>query len=104
MICDSPTSRSRQGPVSVDYLQSVQHVFSHRLFRIPDYQRGYAWHHQQWIDLLEDLELLAEGRDHFTGTLVLCRAQGIPKRAGEEGNSYDTYDVVDGQQCRDRVI
>lgn len=88
----------------MDHLQSVQHIFSDRLFRIPDYQRGYAWHHQQWVDLLEDLELLAEGRDHFTGTLVLCRAQGIPRRTDEEGNGYDTYDVIDGQQRLTTIV
>lgn len=57
----------------MDHLQSVQYIFSDRLFRIPDYQRGYAWEEQQWRDLLEDLELLPDESDHFTGTLVVSR-------------------------------
>ena len=88
----------------MDNLQSAQHIFSDRLFRIPDYQRGYAWHHQQWVDLLEDLELLADGRDHFTGTLVLCRAHSVPRRTDEEGNGYDTFDVIDGQQRLTTIV
>ena len=39
--------------------------------QVPDYQLGYAYEEQQWRDLVEDLELLPAGPDHFTGTVVL---------------------------------
>ena len=82
----------------MDHIQSVQHIFSDRLFRIPDYQRGYAWEEQQWLDLLEDLELLPEEKDHFTGTLVVSRAPSSARVTDDEGITYTVYDVIDGQQ------
>lgn len=55
----------------IENLHTVSRVFSDRLFRIPDYQRGYAWSRIQWDDLLQDLELLPDGKEHFAGTLIL---------------------------------
>ena len=43
----------------------------YRLFRIPDYQRGYAWKHEQLADFWDDLLNLHEGRYHYTGLLSL---------------------------------
>jgi hypothetical protein len=58
------------------------------MFRIPDYQRGYAWRRRQVLDLLEDIdEVIDSGLIHYTGTIVAAWNQ-------EEGR----YDVVDGQQ------
>lgn len=37
-------------------LQSLSMIFQNKLFRIPDYQRGYAWQEFQLIDFWEDLE------------------------------------------------
>ncbi len=31
-------------------LHSLSMLFQNRLFRIPDYQRGYAWKREQLID------------------------------------------------------
>lgn len=50
---------------------SVQQLFEGRVFRVPDYQRGYAWESRQRDEFLEDLELLGSGREHFTGLVVL---------------------------------
>ena len=82
----------------MDHLQSAQHIFSDRLFRIPDYQRGYAWEEQQWLDLLEDLELLPDEKHHFTGTLVVSRAPTSAPVTDGGGITYTVYDVIDGQQ------
>lgn len=75
---------------------SLGKVFNNRLFNVPDYQRGYAWDRQQRSDLLEDLEDMPEGKEHYTGTLVLHPSDGSVEDA--EGNSYQRVDVVDGQQ------
>ena len=45
-------------------LQTLQQIFQHRIFRIPDYQRGYAWGEKQWIDFWEDLVNLDTERFH----------------------------------------
>lgn len=38
-----------------DELQPLSLLFQNRLFRIPDYQRGYAWQQSQLIDFWDDL-------------------------------------------------
>jgi hypothetical protein len=79
-------------------------VFTSRLFRVPDYQRGYAWEKRQIQDLLDDLEWLGEGKVHYTGTLVIQKTPGAPKRMDSAGRAYTTYDLVDGQQRLTSII
>lgn len=50
-------------------LQPLSLLFQNRLFRIPDYQRGYAWQQSQLADFWDDLINLQEGRYHYTGLL-----------------------------------
>lgn len=71
-------------------------VFEGRVFRVPDYQRGYAWDATNWQDLLDDLDLLEQGKDHYTGTIVLHRRGdgGLDNR----GKAHVEVDIVDGQQ------
>ena len=52
-------------------LQSLSLIFQNRLFRIPDYQRGYAWQQSQLVDFWDDLINLQEDRFHYTGMLSL---------------------------------
>lgn len=77
---------------------SVEQLFAGRLFRVPDYQRGYAWEAQHRSEFLEDLELLGSGREHYTGTVVLHEVAPGDRKPDAEGKSYGTADVVDGQQ------
>jgi hypothetical protein len=59
-----------------------------RHFRVPPYQRDYAWREDQWQDLWDDIVALREDpeRLHFLGTLVLAPT------------SRDEDQVIDGQQ------
>lgn len=82
---------------------NIEEVFTKRLFRIPDYQRGYAWEEQQWGEFLEDLELLGENKEHYTGTLVLDTVDQ-PPRQDSGGTRHDAYEVVDGQQRLTTVV
>ena len=52
-------------------LHSLSILFQNRLFRIPDYQRGYAWKREQLADFWDDLMNLQEDRYHYTGLLSL---------------------------------
>ena len=82
-------------------LISLSKLFDKRIFRIPDYQRGYAWQHPQLSDFWEDLWNLSEDRYHYTGMLSLkqlksddCIAEeelGIrsPFPYAEDGNEND---------------
>jgi uncharacterized protein with ParB-like and HNH nuclease domain len=84
--------------------KSLDSLFKEKIFRIPDYQRGYAWKHEQLKDFWEDLVNLPEGRSHYTGVLTLKEipSQEVTKSDKEfwliDDHSYKLYHVVDGQQ------
>lgn len=79
-------------------LIALEDLFHKRLFRVPDYQRGYAWGEAQIQDFLEDLELLAPSRIHYTGTVVLHVRDSLNEEQDQSGNTYTPVDIVDGQQ------
>ncbi|MDO5897860.1 DUF262 domain-containing protein [Agrobacterium sp. Azo12] len=70
-------------------------LFSGRLFRIPEYQRAYAWGSRQRADLFGDiLDIHRSGREHFMATVVaLARDARV---IGAE--KYTAVEIVDGQQ------
>ncbi len=85
-------------------LQSLDDIFNKRIFRIPDYQRGYAWGTKQLIDFWEDIMNLDNSRLHYTGVLSIKK---IEKDKWENWNDekwliekrrYKPFHVVDGQQ------
>ena len=79
-------------------------LFEGKLYRIPDYQRGYAWEKPQLDDLLEDLDLLPAGQArHYTGTVVLHRRDDDLIR-DKRGSRYEVFDVVDGQQRLTTIV
>jgi Protein of unknown function DUF262 len=55
-------------PSELNYLDTF---FNSRVFRIPDYQRGYAWGPRQLEDFWQDLNRLRENRNHYTGQLTI---------------------------------
>ena len=75
---------------------SVQELFAGKVLQIPDYQRGYSWELRQWDELLEDLEFLAPGKDHYTGSVVLHKQDEVVHDDG--GLRHEVFHVVDGQQ------
>ena len=85
-------------------LISLSKLFDKRIFRIPDYQRGYAWQLPQLSDFWDDLWNLSEDRYHYTGMLSLKKLKSdVYKNWTEEKwlidqNDYEAFHVVDGQQ------
>lgn len=85
-------------------MKNLLELFNNRFFRIPNYQRGYAWGEDQRKDLWEDIASLRDGMDHYAGTIVLRKldASAFPEnsfeRAALSDPSIKAYDVVDGQQ------
>lgn len=75
-------------------------LFGGRIFRIPDYQRGYAWEEKQLTELWDDLDEITEEngeyKKHYAGTIYLEETQAIAKEKWLSGVKF--YDVVDGQQ------
>jgi len=84
--------------------KSLDSMFKEKIFRIPDYQRGYAWQKEQLKDFWEDLINLSDTRSHYTGVLTLKEvAQEDIKESDKEywlveDHSYQMYHIVDGQQ------
>jgi hypothetical protein len=84
-------------------LHSLSVLFQNRLFRIPDYQRGYAWKHEQLADFWEDLLNLQDDRYHYTGLLSLkaVNRDSVKTWDGDEwifDIGFKPFHVVDGQQ------
>lgn len=66
-------------------LETLSELFNDKVFRIPDYQRGYAWGKHQINDFWSDLNNLDDDRIHYTGMITV-----------EKKDDY--YHVIDGQQ------
>ena len=87
-------------------LQSLTEIFNERLFRIPDFQRGYSWQEPQLNDFWDDLTNLKKGRIHYTGLLTVepIKMEEIERVEKwqedlwllESGST--AYYVIDGQQ------
>ncbi len=84
-------------------LQPLSQLFQNRLFRIPDYQRGYAWQQEQLVDFWDDLINLQPDRYHYTGLLSLKNLK--QKEVSSWGNDlwlvengFRPCHIVDGQQ------
>lgn len=87
-------------------LESLKSIFKERLFKIPDYQRGYAWQKEQLKDFWEDITNLPKNRYHYTGLLSLKEVRSIDYNGGNwaserwliNDQGYKPFHVVDGQQ------
>lgn len=85
-------------------LYSLSKLFTERLYRIPDYQRGYAWTEKQLKDFWGDLKQLEQDKNHYLGVLTLEQVpKDIVKTWQDDywivaSKSYSPYYVVDGQQ------
>ena len=84
-------------------LQPLSLLFQNRLFRIPDYQRGYAWQQSQLTDFWDDLVNLQEGRYHYTGLLSLknLKSSETTSWGGDlwmVSKGFKPCHIVDGQQ------
>ena len=82
----------------------LQDLFHDRIFRVPSYQRGYAWEKLQVGEFLDDLDLLNSSRRHYTGTIVLYQPTNARKVEDNEGTHYVEADVVDGQQRLTTIV
>ena len=92
---------------------TFEEVFKGRVFRIPDYQRGYSWTKKELEELWNDLSNTHQLRNtfHFTGILTLTdftandkesvRKEGFMLRGDTIFINNETFkgvNLVDGQQ------
>lgn len=78
---------------------NLTELFSTRFFRIPDYQRGYAWEDKQLGELWDDLDEIptvnGELKKHYTGTIFLEETKPTEIESWLSNVKY--FNVVDGQ-------
>lgn len=85
-------------------LLTVTRLFTDTLYRIPDYQRGYAWGDKQLKDFWADIEQLQKDKSHYVGVLTLERVPLDTHKLWVDdtwiisSRKYQPYYVVDGQQ------
>lgn len=86
-------------------LKSLKSAFNEKIFRIPIYQRGYAWTTNELNEFWDDLVNLPEGEDHYFGMLTLREITDIDQNPNwnDERWVVNNLDrkavyVVDGQQ------
>lgn len=88
----------------MDEPKSLDSLFKQKMFRIPDYQRGFAWQQEHFKDFWEDLVNLSDGRSHYTGVITLRQVPTNEINESDkeywliEDHSYNLYHIVDGQQ------
>ena len=83
---------------------ALDKLFLNRVFRVPDYQRGFSWEPLQVGEFLDDLELLRPGRYHYTGTVVVHEPNPDDQLMDEDGNTYVPVEIVDGQQRLTTIV
>jgi len=79
--------------------KTLSNLLEGKLFKIPDYQRGYAWEEEQLKDFTQDIDALIDDKiiSHYTGTIVIY--QPVDKPTENYGRKrLEVVDVVDGQQ------
>ncbi len=85
-------------------LESLKSIFKDKIFKIPDYQRGYAWTTRQLKDFWEDIVNLPSDRFHYTGLLSLKEVNKnewkswIEEKWLIEDRGHKPFYIVDGQQ------
>lgn len=88
----------------MEQLMSLSKIFSEKIFRIPDYQRGYSWTKKEVEEFWSDLCRLESRKNHYVGVLTLEPVKEDEYKTWVddtwiiESKRYVPYYVVDGQQ------
>lgn len=60
--------------------ENVLKFFTGKYFRIPEYQRDYAWTTENVDELIEDIvEAIDTGTNHYLGTFILAKPRDDEK-------------------------
>lgn len=91
-------------------MDSIRDIFSNRIFRIPDYQRGYSWEKSHLDDFWQDIFNLQKDKVHYTGMISVEEVDKSEFSKWKddkwviEGRNDKPYFIVDGQQRLTTVI
>ncbi len=92
----NPLDRSEK---ATDIITLRQLLSGNHVFRIPDYQRGYAWNNEfivMWQDIIRLYR--TSNRKHYTGMLALEEIKDDSIKENEAITGTTAFYVVDGQQ------
>ncbi len=78
-------------------LLTLQDIFKDRIFRIPDYQRGYSWEEEHLQDFWDDLENISENGEHYTGVITVQK----PKNDDEKLSWINEFDNIEDIDIHD---
>ena len=88
-----------------NFLQNLQEIFNQRIFRIPDFQRGYSWSEKQLNDFWNDLKNLKDDAIHYTGMLTFenISSSSLKDEKWQDDrwlldSGYKAVYIIDGQQ------
>src|SRR5690606_15021618 len=86
-------------------LITLSELFQDKIFRIPDYQRGYAWQESQLRDFWEDIINLPKGHSHYTGMISLKELTSKDIIGWDDNDKwivenkvFKSFHVIDGKQ------
>ena len=86
-------------------------LFANKCFRIPNYQRGYAWGESQLNDLWDDImDIQKNGGSyipHYTGAITLqqiSQSELTPAESFLSATGMEYFNVVDGQQRLTTIV
>jgi hypothetical protein len=91
-------------------MDSIRDIFSNRVFRIPDYQRGYSWEKSHLDDFWQDIFNLQKDKVHYTGMISVEEVDKSEYGKWKddkwviEGRNDKPYFIVDGQQRLTTVV
>lgn len=92
-------------------LESIQKLFNEKIFRIPDYQRGYSWNEEQLNEFWEDVLNIPIDREHYTGMISLKEIKDLSNidkwndiKWLVDTREFKVYHIVDGQQRLTTII
>lgn len=80
-------------------LFTLKEIFKDKIFRVPDFQRGYSWENDQLNDLWQDLDNIKGEKKHYTGMITLEKLKDFSeedKWLSDKG--FSNYHIIDGQQ------
>ncbi|SDG59719.1 Protein of unknown function DUF262 [Pedobacter terrae] len=89
---------------------TIKEIFGNKLFRIPDYQRGYSWEKSHLDDFWQDILNLQYDKVHYTGMISVeaVDEKEYSKWTDDEwlirGKGDVPYFIVDGQQRLTTII
>jgi uncharacterized protein with ParB-like and HNH nuclease domain len=91
-------------------MDTIKSIFNNKLFRIPDYQRGYSWEKTHLDDFWQDLMNLQQRKVHYTGMISVEAVDDreytnwAEDRWIIEGKGDTPFFIVDGQQRLTTII